>query len=428
MGCMQYVGLLDCNNFFVSCERLFRPDLEHKPVVVLSGNDGCVVARSNEVKALGIPMGIPYFKVKPDIAAAQVTCFSSNFTLYRDISKRVMDTLRELATAVEVYSIDEAFFALSATDEVEAQQKLVAIKRQLEQSIGIPISVGAAKTKTIAKYASEYAKTAARAGAGEGVAVLDGTRWRTLQVEVPVSAIWGVGAQLAQKFRAHDIVTVADVVQADPARVAQLFGVVGTRLQAELSESAIWRLGSRAESPQKSIMSTRSFGATTTTQAVVADAVAFHVSHAAAELRSLGLRCRYLEVIARPSRYSDWVLQQGSAECVLLEPTSDTLVLLRQAQALLKSFWQTGVPYKKAGVVLGMFSDATVVQPDLFASTQTQTDTSALLETIDELNQRFGSGTIETGRQVRTQAWRPQRNKLSPHYTTNWQQIATVKG
>lgn len=418
---MHYIGLLDCNNFFVSCERLFRPDLIGKPVVVLSGNDGCIVARSNEVKALNIPMGIPYFQVKKELEAAKVTVFSCNFTLYRDISARVMQVLRDELPMVEQYSVDEAFFGISASTVEEVYNILSGVKRLIEQQIGIPVSVGAAKTKTIAKYASEREK---RAG---GICILTGDDWEKEAATLSLERVWGVGAKLSGKLRTHGLHTVKDLCKTDSNRIARIFGVAGARLQAELNEQSVHAIGSRSESVQKSIMSTRSFATVTHELSAVEDSLAYHVSHVASELRSLGMQCRHLKVLARPSRHSDWTMRTGEAEMILITPTNDTRVLLTEAKRLLGTFFDPEIPYKKAGVLLGMFSESEVVQEDLFGVVSEANQSSEILSVIDTLNQRFGASAITLGKTQKEASWRSGTSKLSPHYTTNWDDLASVR-
>lgn len=424
---MEYIGLVDCNNFFVSCERLFRPDLRHTPVVVLSSNDGCVVARSNEIKALGIPMGVPYFQVKQDLAAAKAAIFSSNFTLYRDISARVMRALAGEVSATETYSVDEAFFALTAATPEAAAHEALRIKASLEQQIGIPVSVGVARSKTIAKYASEHAKAQAKAGEGNGVAVITGTTWHALQPTTPLQRIWGIGGRMSAQLRTHALHTVADFLSADRLQVSTLFGVGGVRLYDELSEIAVWPLGSRATVTQKSYMSTRSFKARTHDQQAVTDAVLYHVTQVAADLRADGVGCRYLQVSARPSRHGDWALMNGSAELTLDVPTNDTRVLMHYAEELLGGFFDPRVPYMKAGVVVGQVVPLSARQPTLFTDEATAKQTDGIMDLVDGLNAKFGKQTIGVGKQVTEEVWRPRTNLLSPQYTTKWPDLATVK-
>jgi DNA polymerase V len=418
---MKLVGLLDCNNFFVSCERLFRPDLHRRPVVVLSGNDGCVVARSNEVKDLGVPMGVPYFQVRELLTNANAAVFSSNFTLYRDISRRVMDTLATLVDEVEVYSIDEAFFTLTATDTADAVTQLQRIKQLIEQHVGVPVSLGAAASKTIAKYASEVEKR------GSGVCVLWGDDWRARTATIPLREIWGIGRRLSERFTQHQLHTVADVLAADRMRIAKLFGVNGCRIFDELNEQTVWPVGESVDQVPKSIMSSRSFKTATQERRVVLEALSFHVHQVAAELRQQGLECRYLQVLARPSRHGDWVLRPGTAEAVLTLPTNDTRILLREVGHLLDSFFDRQVPYKKAGVVVGWFSPETTAQPDLFGEVVQAATMRPVMKVMDELNQRFGLHTVMVGCTSNQGPWASARDHLSPHYTTKWPEIRTIR-
>lgn len=414
---MAYVGLLDCNNFFVSCERLFRPDLLGKPVVVLSSNDGCVVARSKEVKELGIPMGIPYFKVKRELEEAGVVMFSSNFPLYRDISYRVMEVLQDEAANVEQYSVDEAFFTVPAVSHEEAYGMISRIKCAVEMQVGVPVTVSAAKTKTIAKCGSELGKKSS------GITVLAGESWRSAALEFPLADVWGIGGRTAAKMREAGLNTVAEFLRADPARVRSMFGVSGIRLQTELNEQTSRRTH-REDELQQSIMSTRSFKASTTELSVLEDAVAYHVAHAAEELREMDACAQELRVILRTSRHGDWVLRGGTRSALLVTPTSDTRILLHEALLLTRSLYEPGVPYKKAGVVLSHIVPSAAVPQSLFSNGNEQDGN--LFETIDRLNRRYGSGTLSIGRTGSEQRWQPSRSHVSPRYTTNWSEIPTA--
>lgn len=408
---MAYIGLLDCNNFFVSCERLFRPDLEKKPVVVLSSNDGCVVARSKEVKELGIPMGVPYFKVRDELEASRTTIFSSNFTLYRDISARVMRVLQNEVGYTEQYSVDEAFFTLTAP----TMDSLKHIKAAVEQQVGVPVTVGVAKTKTIAKCATEIGKK------GEGVSLLEGSAWKEVAQTFPLADVWGIGRRTGEHMRAYNLLTVADLQQADPAFIRSEFGIAGARLQTELAEQPTDR--SERDKLQQSIMSTRSFQKSTTNLRVLEDAVAYHVAHAAEELRELGACAHTIRVLIRPSRHNEWVLRGGTREAVLVIPTDDTRVILREALALVRSLYEAGVPYKKAGVILSGIVPRAAVPGSLFESSDQHHE---LFSAIDGLNHRYGAGTLTIGRTKTEGVWQASKSHVSPRYTTSWQELQTV--
>lgn len=412
----MYIGLLDCNNFFVSCERLFRPDLLCRPVVVLSSNDGCVVARSKEVKEAGIPMGVPHFKIRDELKRIDAHVFSSNFPLYRDISFRVMDVLAREAVRVEQYSVDEAFFILPEKNADAAHAEATRLKRTVEREVGVPVTVGVARTKTIAKCASELGKRTT------GVMVLAEDTWREVRQRFPLADVWGIGGKTAAKMRAEGLVTVSDLLEADSARVQALFGVHGARLRYELSEVPSTRTHDPDEL-QQSIMSTRSFGESTTERAVLADALAYHVAHAAEELRALGACAQGLRVLIRPSRHGDWSLRGGTREALLVAPTDDTRTLLKEAMCLLDTLFERGVPYKKAGAVLTHLVPRTSAASSLF---EPAAETSKLFGVVDTLNRRFGSGTLTIGRTRSTERFATSRAHLSPRYTTDWNEVPRV--
>ncbi len=410
---MKWVGLLDCNNFFVSCERLFRPDLAKQPVVVLSSNDGCVVARSQEVKDMGIPMGVPYFKVKQEFEAAGVVVFSSNFTLYRDISARVMRVLREEVENMQQYSVDEAFFSVEEADVREATIR--HIKTTVERKVGVPVSIGVAKTKTLAKVANHRAKK------GPGVCILSDDMWQKESKSVPIGTLWGVGGGLSRKCIDTGISTPADLMQADSAQIARVFGVVGVRLQSELLGKPAEPLHSKI-GLQHSIMSTRSFGEATDDLSSLEKALAHHVEHATKELREMGAVARSFKVLVRPSRFSDFAMQGIYEDVLLSEPTNDTRVFLTEAMRCLRSKHRTGIPYKKAGIIIFDITDAAATTSSLFGTVLD----SGLMSVVDNINKKFGSEGVSffgNNKQhaLTKNAWN------SGHKTTRWSDIPTVK-
>ena len=417
---MQYIGVIDCNNFFVSCERLFRPDLVGKPVVVLSSNDGCVVARSQEIKDMGVPMGVPYFQIKDTFKKANVTVFSSHFTLYRDISARVFSVVKTLLPTKEQYSIDEAFFTFEAATPAAAEVALRQIKIEVERRVGIPVSIGLAATKTQAKYANRLAKKAG------GVVVLTVESWQELVTTIPLGDIWGVGRHMVVHYRTSGITTVAELLAAETARIGNVFGIAGLRLQAELAGQVQYPVA-EVTTEQKSIMSSRSFKDATKDIAVVKDSVAYHVRQATAELRSFGLCAQSISVSIRPSRHGDYVLRGGSILTLLTSPTADTAELIATALLMVDQLFEAEVPYKKAGVVLGQFVTATMVQPSLFSPVSAAPKTNSLMETIDVVNAKFGRDMIQVGRQIASATWASKQADLSPAYTTNWDKLAVVK-
>lgn len=411
-----WVGLLDCNNFFVSCERLFRPDLIGKPVVVLSSNDGCVVARSQEVKDMDIPMGVPYFKIKDILQTKQVTVFSGNHRLYRDVSKRVFAVMRELLDDIEQYSVDEAFFCIEGDSLAKIELVIQTIKDKVEQQIGIPVSLGVGRSKTLAKVANDIAKRS------NGRCVLTDAVWSQRQSSLSLSSIWGIGGRLAKRFAEHEIRTVADLLVADPARIKQLFGVVGLRLREELSGQPVLRT---KEVPKQSIMSSRSFAATTTACAVLEEAVAFHVEQVTWELRQIGQRAGKITVFIAPSRHGDFVLHNQTGERVLTEPANDTAVILQTATELVRELYRSDIPYKKAGVRVSELVPEQITQLGLFR--EVTIENNALQQTLDGLNSRFVTGRVHFGFLEGKRAYSARTNLRSPSYTTKWSDVAEVK-
>ncbi len=413
---MNYIGLLDCNNFFVSCERLFRPDLANKPVIVLSSNDGCAVARSNEVKEMGVPMGVPYFQVKKELEAADCAVFSSNFTLYRDISRRVMDTLKAEVSEAEQYSVDEAFFTISGS-EMDVKAEIARLKALIQQEVGVPVSIGAAKTKTIAKYASEKEKR------GTGLCVLTGTDWQDVTPDLQLAHIWGVGGKTAQKFSENGLRTVADLQHTATERLQTLFGVHAVRLQAELSEQSVYRLGDRANVKQQSVMSTRSFAKELTERSKLEEAVAYHVTQVAKELRQKELQTRAITVSLRTNRHGDWLLHGGSETHFLTLPSNDTRTLMQAAKALVEKIYDPEVPYKKAGVVVSGLEAEAGETASLFPGKSNDT---VLMNTVDRLNNQFGAQAIQIGLVRKKDTIFSRSESRSPHYTTAWDQLPVV--
>ncbi len=412
-------GLLDCNNFFVSCERLFRPDLAIHPTVVLSSNDGVVIARSQEVKELGVPMGAPYFKVKDIFTEHNVAIFSGNHRLYRDISKRVMAELAEIVDDVYQYSVDEAFFKIDEKDNEVVRAKLARLKEVIEKNVGVPVSVGAGTTMTIAKFASEKEKRVS------GVCVLRGDSWQQLTSEIPLASIWGIGGQTARKMREHGLTTVHDLLQSDPARIKQLFGVHGLRLLSELSEQPTHSPDSRGGFPQ-SIMSTRSFSQAVIKQADLESAITKHVNDAAAELRSVGGKAKSINIILGTNRHGDWMLQGGREEVVLPESTDDTRVFLQAALGVVDKLFRPGVPYKRAGIVLNRLSQGGVEQLNIFETSEKKSHGEGLMKVLDALNEKMGETVLAVGR-IRHGGKFAAHKYRSPEYTTLWSDLPKIK-
>ncbi len=410
------IGVIDCNNFFVSCERLFRPDLRKRPVVVLSSNDGCVVARSQEVKDKGIPMGVPLFQVKDSLKDMGAVVFSSNFTLYRDLSRRIFGLIKNDFAAFEQYSVDEAFFTVPI-DQAEALARVV--KDKVERCVGVPVSVGVAASKTLAKRANVSAK---RDG---GLCVMGQEAWVERSTEVRLGELWGVGAARVRAFSAAGLHTAADLMAAPADWVGRVFGVEGVRLLAELRGEPAYAVGAAHAAP-KSIMSSRSFARSTFEKAVVKDAVAHHVRHVVGQLRRAGLEARRMTVQLRSSRYEAVYPGRGSEECVLSAPSADVFTLMAVAMAATERLFTASVAYKKVGVLLSELSELSAGTSPLFGGDK-ETATAALLPVIGELNDRWGHEVLKLGTHVRGAAWQAGRAALSPSYTTAWRDVKVAR-
>jgi DNA polymerase V len=412
------IGLMDCNNFFVSCERLFRPDLIGKPVIVLSSNDGCVVSRSQEVKDLGIPMGVPHFEIKDICKKERITVFSSNFALYRDISARVMNTLKSEFETCSVYSVDEAFFE---ADPSLTTDQLMEIRARIIQKTGIPVSIGIAKTKTLAKAVNRIAKK------GTGVCILDDALYNDVILELLCSSIWGIGRQTSSVLSKHKVYTIKDLLVQDPMFIKKNLGIAGERICMELCGVRAYELEEGDDEVQGSYMSTRSFGAPVHDKQVLLSSLSYHVTHVAKKLRRDGCVAGRITVLVRGSRYGAFSHREGSKSVMLLEPTNSTLVLIKEASKLLDVLYTEEIPYRKAGVV---FSDVRPVHNTsntLFGDVVSKEKQGKIDTIIDTLTDKYGSEIVHSGLVYQTSSWKERRMHHSKEYTTKWSDIACVK-
>lgn len=412
------IGLMDCNNFFVSCERLFRPDLAKKPVAVLSANDGCIVSRSEEVKGMGVPMGIPYFELKKEWKDKDITCFSSNFSLYRDISARVMRILKEEFPSCVPYSIDEAFFEVDGSDLGDT---LRLVRERILQETGIPVSIGVAETKTLAKIASKIAKKEG------GVHIFDGSRTEEVIGTMPCGTVWGIGRQLSASLAREGVHTIREFLSLDKAYIARTLGVTGERLQMELSGIPVYAVRSGEDADQASYMSTRSFGAVIRDKQSLMSAIGHHVSHLAAKLRADGCAGTYLTVIARASRFGSFSHRKGSVTRELKMPSNDTFALMREASTALDQLFDAEIPYKKAGVVISGIVPMEYIPQPLFGREEGQVSREGINRAVDVLNERFGRETVRMAVELGPSSWKEQRKMISPAYTTKWEELKVVK-
>jgi DNA polymerase V len=416
-------ALVDCNNFYVSCERVFNPKLEGKPVIVLSNNDGCVVARSNEAKALGIGMGVPAFQIRHLIRAHDVQVFSSNYALYGDMSRRVMDTLAQFSPNVEVYSIDEAFLSLSEFTSRKLTEYGREIRTTVKRWTGIPVSIGIAETKTLAKVAAHHAKRLPEAA---GVFDLTSCQNRdALLAEIPVEDVWGVGPAFARFLAQHGITTVLALRGADEQWIGRDMGVVGRRLVLELRGVSCLALDD-CPPPKQGITVSRSFGRPVTSLPEMREAVAAYTARAAEKLRVERLAVSVLTVFLTTNPFKDELQYSNAATIKLPVATDSTSDLLRYALLSVERNFREGYRYNKAGVMLTALVPASQRQHDLFED-QDRERSSRLMRVLDRLNAEMGAGTLRYAAEGYVKRWRARFERRSPAYTTNWRDLPIAR-
>lgn len=420
------IGLVDCNNFYASCERVFNPKLEGQPIGILSNNDGCVIARSNELKPL-VPMGMPAFKILPAIRK-QVTLLSSNYELYGDMSKRVFDTVRAHTADVEPYSIDEAFIALNGFSDIMAHCQ--HIRALVKRDTGIPVSIGIASTRTLAKVANHIAKKQA---AYQGVCYLANDSALLIEAlkQFPVSDVWGVGRRIAEKLLALGILTAWDLRQANTKQIRQQFSVVLERTVLELQGTSCIELDD-VSTPKQNIMTSRSFGQLTGELFDLQEAIRVHASRGAEKLRHQLSVASAVLVFLKTNRFREDVVQYHPSIVVPLpSPTDDSRLIIQAAQKGLQAIYRKGFLFMKAGVMLlDLHTKNRDTQFDLFTTSQSEEQKAIndkLMQTIDAINQKMGKHTVQLGG-VRKQApWQIKRELLSPRYTTRWDELLEVR-
>lgn len=415
-------ALVDCNNFYVSCERVFNPGLNNKPVAILSNNDGCVISRSNELKKLGVKMGIPYFQLKPLISRHEIIIRSSNYELYGDLSRRVMTILGDFTPEVEPYSIDEAFLHVSlpaGTDYFSYGQQ---IRNKVLKWVGIPVGVGIAPTRTLAKIANHIGKKSP-----DGVCVMPENPAAILS-QLPVKEIWGIGSRLAEKLNRIGITTAEQLRTQDDAFLRQQFNVCVARTAIELNGTPALEMDS-IEEPSKSISCSRSFGHPVVELSDLLEAVAVYTATAATKLRQEKLQAAGANVYFQYyPEYGKEALEGGIAAVnVAFDfPTDDTGLMLKKISAVLPAIFIDGRRYKKAGVIFYGLESALNVQPDIFNQAESSRR-DKLYETVDRINKQFGKKTVFHLAEGIKRPWTMKRDHLSPNYTTEWKHIPLVK-
>ncbi len=419
------IALVDCDNFFASCERLFRPDLREKPVAVLSNNDGCIIARSNEVKALGVTMGAPYFQVKDMLTQHNAALFSANFSLYSNISQRILTLLCESAPQVEVYSIDEAFLNLESLAVADFQEWGRNLEQRVKQVIGIPVSIGIAPSKTLAKLASHYAKKQQTSCVLEPQK--DPAFFKKVLEATPVGEVWGVGRRLKVRFTQVGIHNAWQLSQVKQQWLRGQLGVTGLRMHQELNGKVAYAF-EEIKVPQKSLVASRSFGATIYTPHELETAVASFASQAAFRLRAHHQTTSLFGVYLR-FRTPSGETKSQSRVSALSNPTNDTSELVSAALTCLHDMYDATCGYKKAGVFAYRLQSDALSQLSFFdEKTPAQKDKRKdLMRALDSINKRFGSETVHVATiDVQARQWHALRQYKSPDYTTSWSDIPLV--
>lgn len=416
-------ALIDCNNFFVSCERLFRPDLEGKPVIVLSSNDGCVVARSNEAKALGVPMGAPVFKLRQLIAQHGIIQFSANFELIGNVSKRITSVLTEVTPRIEVYSVDESFLDLSNLDIQDYKAWGTEVRERIWREVGIPVSIGIAPTKTLAKLGTERAKQdPAHNGVVDLIGMSQAERDQELK-QTAVKDIWGIGWKLAPKVRADGLSTAFHIANMRPQRAQQLMGIHGRQLVSELNGISSHGLEAQHR-VAKSVMRSRTFGEDTNQAHVLESAIATLAAQAAYRLRCAGLMTRKIGIFTMTNRHKPG-FKQWSREVSLQMPTNDSGVIISELVKKLDEFFSGSQYYHRLGVFMHDFTPEEALQIDLLGlvSPQTADKSSSRMKAIDSINAKFGKSKIYYAAEDLSKAWRPKHCVRSPRYVSHWEEL-----
>lgn len=416
-------ALIDCNSFYCSCERVFRPELNNKPVIVLSNNDGCAIARTKEAKALGIKMGAPLFEIKKLCKKHNVHIFSSNFSLYTNLSARVMSIISKRAPAVEIYSVDEAFADLTGVPHLERFGR--ELKAEIHELTSIPVGVGIAPTKVLAKVANNLAKKSTKAG---GVVCLMDKKLQDIALlRTPVEDIWGIGRASAKKLNSLGIKTAFEFREYKNERLIQkVFTKLGLQIKQELAGINCFSLGGE-ESAKKEIMCSRTFGASVIERSILEQAMANYISNAAQKMRVQGSLCTEIAIFARTNPFKDTEQYFLFERKHLPFATNDTRKLIKEAHKMLNRSYRSGFEYRKAGVRLSGFFETTEYQLDLLSEGDSALDFK-LMQTLDQINLREGDGTIKSmSCGVSDLAWAMNRNYKSPRYLSSWNELCIFK-
>tara|TARA_Y100000996_G_scaffold123248_1_gene92781 strand:+ start:409 stop:1668 length:1260 start_codon:yes stop_codon:yes gene_type:complete len=413
-------ALIDCNAFYVSCERVFNPKLNNKPVVALSNNDGCIIARSKEAKALGIKMGVPLFKVKDIVEKENVIVFSSNYTLYADMSRRVMNIISEFAPSIEVYSIDEAFIELTNMN-VDYESYVRQMRKVILQYTGIPVSIGIASTKTLTKVANHIAKDDESL---EGVcSLVKHENLDQVLEDTNVADVWGVGRQLSKKLIANGIFNAKLLKNCEDAWVRKMMSVNGLKTVSELREISCLDL-EETSATRKSCCTTRSFGKPLVNLDDIEQAVTTFARRATERIRGENLTASTVSVFLRTNPFDRNRYYSNSSTTTLSYPTYDTMQIVKTALQLTKIIFRENYKYKKAGVLLSGFYEKGTETKDLFSEARYRSP--KLMSAVDQINERYGSDTIQIATECQIGKWKQKRKNCTQSYTTQLDNVLLI--
>ena len=419
---LQSIALIDCNSFYASCERIFNPKLLGKPIVVLSNNDGCIITRSAEAKALGSKMGEPYFKAKKIIEKNNVKVFSSNYSLYGDISQRVMEILLGFSPEVEIYSIDEAFLNFKGFKNHELLTYCKHIRQTIKQWVGIPVSIGVGSTKTLSKIANHLAKKEADY---EGICILKGDeKIEEALNRIEIGDVWGIGRRLSKFLRNYEVRTAKQFAFLDRRWIRKNMGVVGEKIQLELCGVSCLDL-ELLPSSKKSCCVSRSFSRPIEKIEELQESIANYGSRVAEKIREEGLIAQSMSIFVLTNHFNKKEKQYSSSIKLQLDyPTSDSKLIVKRAVEGIKRIYKEGYRYKKAGIILYELHSSSSVR-GLLDYDKPRTD--SLMRSLDEINYRYGSATLRLAAEGIRRSWHMRREKVSPCYTTSFDQLMIVK-
>jgi DNA polymerase V len=422
------IALIDGNNFYVSCETVFNTSLQERPAIVLGNNDGCVIARNALARSIGIKMGTPFFKCKHLVQRYHGVVYSANYPLYQDMSNRMMSVLATLSPRLEPYSIDECFADFSQVPIAHLTEYGHAVKAHVMQSTGLPVSVGIAPTKVLAKLACEVAKKTRNTHGVVNVLAMTEQEIDELLTWVLAEDVWGIGAAHATRLKAYGIITARALKYADHVWVRHLLNVSAQRAVLELRGIPCLPLQTMPR-PRRVIMVAQSFGRPIESLQEMEEAIAFYAGQAAEKLRRRDLAAGRIGVFLQTNPFDRQAPQYArSAETKLLFPSFFTPTLLAGARNLIRQIYQPGYRYKRAGVLLTRLQPQEVIQPDLFGlySFEAQAKEARLMAVVDLVNDYFGRGTLRWAAQGLEQPWQMQQHRRSPRYTTRWNEILRV--